>query len=175
MKICNKCHINKEDKEFHKDSSKNDGLNYYCKQCRKGYTSDKWVLLRLKEKCRVEKEWKRKQRYSNDIKYRVKKNLSRSFRSFFNGNKPCSIFHNYSLEEYVKHLELTMKPEYIGIELHIDHIIPQSLYNPENEEDVRKCWSPRNLRWLPAKENMSKSDSLDMSLIEDYDIADLLP
>ena len=39
---------------------------------------------------------------------------------------------------------------------HIDHIIPITMYDLKDNEDVAKCFHPLNLRWLPAEENISK-------------------
>jgi len=39
---------------------------------------------------------------------------------------------------------------------HIDHIIPISAYNLNDINEIIKCNHPLNLRWLPAKENLSK-------------------
>ena len=43
---------------------------------------------------------------------------------------------------------------------HIDHIIPISAYNLDDINEIKKCNNPFNLRWLRAKENMSKGDRI---------------
>jgi hypothetical protein len=60
---------------------------------------------------------------------------------------------------------------------HLDHIIPVSAYNFSSyeDEDFLKCWNFRNLRLIPASENIEKKDKLDKKLIEEYNIEDLLP
>ena len=73
-----------------------------------------------------------------------------------------------------EHLNSTKKPDW-GDDLHIDHIIPCSLFDHTNEEEIKKCWNWRNLRYLPAKENISKQNALDMDLVKSYGIEDLLP
>jgi len=79
-----------------------------------------------------------------------------------------------TIEFMQEHLNSTKKPDWDD-NLHIDHIIPSSLFDHTNEEEIKKCWNWRNLRYLPAKENTSKQDSLDMDLIKSYGIEDLLP
>ena len=79
-----------------------------------------------------------------------------------------------SIEFMKEHLNSTKKPNW-GDDLHIDHIIPSSLFDHTDEEKIKKCWNWRNLRYLPAKENLSKSDKLDMGLVKSYGIEDLLP
>lgn len=47
-------------------------------------------------------------------------------------------------------------------EIHIDHIIPQSVFNftkPEHE-DFKRCWSLKNLQPMWAKDNISKGARL---------------
>lgn len=43
------------------------------------------------------------------------------------------------------------------------------------EENIEKCWNPRNLRLFPAKDNISKGNNLDYGLIAKHNIFDLLP
>jgi hypothetical protein len=54
----------------------------------------------------------------------------------------------------------------------VDHIIPCCLYNLEDVEEVAKCFSKYNLRWLPAKENSAKAGLLRQ---EDLEIVKTLP
>jgi len=77
-----------------------------------------------------------------------------------------------SIEELVDHLNKS-KPD-TDETLHIDHIIPKSLYSL-TEEDLTKCWNHANLRLIPASENLAKSDNLDMDLVRKYSIENLLP
>ncbi|GAJ03173.1 unnamed protein product, partial [marine sediment metagenome] len=44
-----------------------------------------------------------------------------------------------------------------------DHIVPIAVFNftrPEHT-DFKRCWDLSNLRLLPDKENMTKSDKID--------------
>ncbi|HUS49173.1 MAG TPA: HNH endonuclease signature motif containing protein [Candidatus Paceibacterota bacterium] len=43
---------------------------------------------------------------------------------------------------------------------HIDHIRPISSFDLTKEEEILKAWNPENLRWLPAKENLLKSNKI---------------
>lgn len=64
---------------------------------------------------------------------------------------------------------------YDSSQIHLDHICPASLYDLSKESEQLKCFNYRNLRLLDAKENLIKSNKLDMSLIKLYSIEDLLP
>ena len=123
-------------------------------------------------------EWERTRR-KNDEEFRIRRSLSNNFRHALNRigkTKNASIltYIGCTIEFMKEHLNSTKEPDW-GDGLHIDHIIPSSLFDHTNEEEVKKCWNWRNLRYLPAKENISKGDTLDMDLVKSYGIEDLLP
>jgi hypothetical protein len=123
-------------------------------------------------------EWQRN-RLKNDEQYRIRRNLSRNLLQTLKKigkTKNASIltYIGCSIEFMKEHLNSTKKPNW-GDDLHIDHTIPQSLFDHTNEEEIKKCWNWRNLRYLPAEENISKRDKLDMDLVKSYGIEDLLP
>lgn len=52
----------------------------------------------------------------------------------------------------------------------------EKIYKKVNEyKEFLKCWNYRNLRIIPALENLSKSDKLNIELVDKYNIKDLLP
>ena len=159
----NKEKIAKYNKQHHKDN----------KEYRNN-KSKKW-LQNNKEK---RNETKR-DRHKNDEQYRIRHNLSRRLWIVLNKigkTKTASIltYIGCTIEFMKEHLNSTKKPEW-GDDLHIDHIIPSSLFDHTNEEEIKKCWNWRNLRYIPAEENISKGDTLDMGLVKSYGIEDLLP
>lgn len=86
----------------------------------------------------------------------------------------------YSKEQLIERLKETMPigfsfEDYLNGKLHIDHIIPKSVYNFSVEDDFKKCWNLRNLRLLEDKKNLVKNDFVDLVLIEELGIKDLLP
>ena len=52
--------------------------------------------------------------------------------------------------------------DYLNGELHIDHIIPISLFNITGvkSKGFKKCWALENLRLLPKGENLRKGNKL---------------
>lgn len=73
----------------------------------------------------------------------------------------------YTLEDLIKRLKKTMPSGYsfkdcFNGKLHIDHRIPVSAFNFTKPEhiDFKRCWALRNLRLLPATENMEKGNRL---------------
>jgi hypothetical protein len=120
-----------------------------------------------------------KNRYKNDEQFRIRNKLSRLLRIALNKtgktkNASTLTYIGCSIEFMKEHLNSTKKPNW-GDDLHIDHIIPCASFDHTNEEEIKKCWNWRNLRYLPAEENKSKKDKLDMDLVKSYGIEDLLP
>ena len=95
----------------------------------------------------------------------------------------CMKYIDYTMEELKKHIEnqfenwMTWKNQGTTIKGYwqIDHIIPSSLYDWSDEEEIRKCWNLRNLRPLCSITNVSKYNNLIPNLIKKYQIKDLLP
>ena len=144
--------------------------------------------IKNKEKINKQKnEWK-KNKLKNDINYRVKNNVSKSIRESLNGRKngrKVEKILGYKIEEIKKALEEKFE-DWMGWDNYgntcgksktweIDHIIPISVYNFFDKNDIKKCWDLRNLRPLESKENASKSNFIDMELIKEHDIEHLLP
>lgn len=120
-----------------------------------------------------------KEKYQNNPVFRLEMNLRRNFRQRINknGNKFVD-FLSIPISEYLDYLSRDpLWEEYRAkkLDIHIDHIIPCSLYNFNDLQEIKKCWNPKNLRLLIAYENVSKGNKLDMALVEQYAIHDLLP
>jgi hypothetical protein len=69
----------------------------------------------------------------------------------------------YTVAQLTSHMQrqlpkgYSMQDFYTG-RLHIDHIVPKSLFDVTKPEEMRSCWGLPNLRPLPAKQNLSKND-----------------
>ena len=55
-----------------------------------------------------------------------------------------------------------------GIEWHIDHVIPISNFNLDNEDEVILCFNWRNTMPLSVKENLSKNNKIILSQVEQH-------
>lgn len=141
--------------------------------------------LKNKESINKKRNIYDKKRRSHDLDYRLKRNISSCFgrvikikinskdRTFFKYTEIEYIeYINYFKKNYKKELEdyLTSPKKWA-----IDHIIPCSLYNFTDLEEIKKCWNPRNLRIISKKENSDKKDNLIIELLIKHDIFDLLP
>ena len=128
----------------------------------------------------VIKKWKKnhpdyanqymKNRCKIDIKFNLNCKISKAIRISLNGNKAGRSWETlvgYTLTDLFKRLKKTLPKrytwqDYMKGELHIDHIIPIDAFNftrPEHT-DFKRCWALSNLRLLPAKENLIKSNNL---------------
>jgi len=198
-KTCSKCGKSKLLGEFPYHPGGKYGKNSKCKLCLRQYKQDskekisEWSRQYYQDnKEKINEygkqyrhdnresfnEWQRN-RLKNDEQYRIRRNLSHNLHHTLNKigkTKNASIltYIGCSIEFMKEHLNSTKKPDW-GDDLHIDHIIPSSLFDHTNEEEIKKCWNWRNLRYLPAEENMSKGGTLDMDLVKSYGVEDLLP
>jgi len=114
------------------------------------------------------------QRYKNKRKTDLKFNLNcrmgiaiwATLKSNKNGKRWEDLV-GYTVEDLKKRLQSTLPPhytwqDYIKGKLHIDHIIPISVFNFDNSNqiDFKNCWALSNLQLLPAKENLIKHNKL---------------
>ena len=61
-KVCTKCGVRKERSEYHKDSSRNDGITAYCKEC-KLKINNNWRINNPEKMLQSQRRTKRKLRY----------------------------------------------------------------------------------------------------------------
>lgn len=180
-RVCSKCgneyELNKEN--FYKDKTRKFGLSYICREC---------ALKKRKKQTLSQTEEDFERRRTRDrirrenVSFRLSKNFSRRIRYTINkGSSHCFDLVDYSFDDFLQRLEETLPQGFsiddYGTKLHLDHIIPVSVYNITSyeDEDFHKCWNIRNLRLLEASKNISKNNNLDMDLVKKYKIQDLLP
>jgi len=111
-----------------------------------------------------------KNKYKTNVKFNINFKIRIAINQSLKANK--NGYHwetlvGYNLDDLIKRLKKTMPKgydwkDYLNGELHIDHKIPISAFNftkPEHA-DFKRCWALKNLRLLPAKENISKGNKL---------------
>ena len=131
-----------------KDNPKKDALIY---RIRYKYDTEFNLAERLRNQLT-----KQKKKYPN-LDYAVRQSVSK------NQNTKYLDILGYTKEELKNHLEkqftkdMTWKAFRNG-DIHIDHIKPQSLFNLQDINDVKKCWSLSNLQPLWAADNLAKSN-----------------
>ena len=115
-------------------------------------------------------QW-RKNNHRTDLKFNLNDRMRRAINHSLKGNKNGRHWETlvgYTLDDLVKRLKKTMPEgygwqDYLKGKLHIDHIIPVSVFNFDKPEDIdfQNCWALNNLQLLPARENIIKSNKLD--------------
>jgi len=172
VKRCIKCNIEKPFDSYKINLRSDDKLFSICKEC---MPVSQWTIEKQRESCRkyaknhVDKmrmKWK-------GLNYRLRHNISKRI-------KDSLIPHNMNKEHKTikligctilflkKWLEFNfvagMNWENYG-KWHIDHVKPCKSYNLENIDEQLKCFNWTNLQPLWAIDNIKKSGTVDIDLI----------
>lgn len=181
---CKKCRAEKDKKYRSKNLEKILSVKKKYYEENKEDILYKCKIYRNKRENKDRRNALRKEQYNNDEKTKLKRNM-RSIISRKVRTKENSTFESlgYSIDDLINslHERFENKDKFkeclLSSDYHIDHIIPDNLYNYESteDEDFKKCWSYRNLRLIRAENNLSKNTEIDFNLIDYYGIEDLLP
>ena len=105
-----------------------------------------------------------------DLKFNLNSKIKTAINFSLRGNKLGGSWETilgYTLNDLIKRLYKTMPEgycwqDYLNGKLHVDHIIPKSVFNYAKPEhtDFKRCWALSNLQLLPARENIIKSNHL---------------
>lgn len=112
-----------------------------------------------------QRDYMRRELKKYPLFYRIKGNINSALKAYSIVKAKSIKRYGIFIDKIVKHLTKEAKAlgyTYKDIKdyFHIDHIIPISYYNLNNEKDIAKCWNCLNLRWLPVKENISRGNKL---------------
>ena len=141
--------------------------------------SKQWAKNNPEKINKANKKWQKnpekrnnyeRNRRRTDLKINLNHRISIAIGLSLKGNKAGRHWEDlvgYNLTDLIKRLNKTIPigytwKDYLNGDLQIDHKIPKSVFNftrPEHT-DFKKCWALSNLRFLPAKENLIKSNHL---------------
>jgi len=147
----------------------------YMKQYRKNNIENtknnykKWVENNPEKNLKRHRQWMDMKR-KTDLMFNLNCNIRKAMWRALKGNKAGRHWEDlidYNLKDLYKRLKKTIPEgytwqDYLESKLHIDHIIPISVFNftkPEHT-DFKRCWALDNLRLLPAEENLRKNNKL---------------
>jgi hypothetical protein len=187
QKMCSKCGTIKSNKEYYKSNYTTDLLDTQCKIC----VNFRHNINRHKEDPQIrrerEKRWREKnpekmrEKYRKQylkLNYKLKNNLSRRVRSALVGKGTkssntvkllgCSVleFKNWLEYQFIENMNWDNYGK-SGI-WEIDHVIPCSSFDLNNEEDQRKCFHWSNMRPLLSTENSIKSNKINDEIISEH-------
>ena len=150
---------NKEKRDEYNRQWRENNPEYYKKYCKEIIYSDK------PRNCYLRK------RNKTDLKYNLNHRMGNAIFKALKGNKngrKWETLIGYSLNNLIRRLKKTMPEgytwaDYLEGKLHLDHIIPKSVFNYDTPEhpDFKHCWALNNLQLLPAKENIIKDVKLE--------------
>jgi len=165
--IENKEIIKKQHKQWRKDNiekQKENNRQYYIKNRERLLRASKQWYENNRRKKIQGLSLKRKTDLKSNINNRVASGIRTSLRNNKCGRHWEKLV-GYTLSDLIKRLRKTLPKGYTWQECHIDHIIPKSAFNYTKPEhpDFKRCWALKNLRLLPAKENLIKNAKLNRS------------
>ena len=107
-----------------------------------------------------------KNRFKTNIQHKIRNNMGRLIRDRLVKKTKKGSFRNmdYTVKELKEHLEKQfddkMNWDNYGSYWHVDHIVPDSwfTYETENDEQFKQAWALSNLQPLSAKENIRKGN-----------------
>ena len=158
--------VSKSAKRYHGKNRDN-----ILKYKREYYKNNKDKSLKYSQNHRKEKNEYNKNKRKTDLRLSLNHKISTLMRMALKGNKNgwhWETLVGYTLIDLIKRLNKTMPKnytwqDYLDGKLHIDHIVPISVYNFTKPEhiDFKRCWGLSNLRLLPAEENLRKNSKLE--------------
>ena len=164
---CNDCNIIKNITEFYK------GIKICCictsSKRREKYANDEEYRNRVINETLKYKKGKPEsqvQKLKTTIRCRISSILKNK-----NKTKTTSEYLGCSRDEYIKWLlcnNNNYNLENRGLEWHIDHVIPLSRFNLDNEEEQKLAFNWRNTTPLSVKENLKKGNKIIKEQIEQH-------
>jgi len=178
MRICVKCHAEKDEVEFYKQSNTKDGLQRYCKLCSKDhkhlwYQNNKekeldniraYQLLNKEHIAKKHYEYVRL-RKKNDINFKLAYIVRGRLNKVIHKTKDHSAIDSLgcSVSELKQHLESKFQfnmtwANYGFYGWHIDHIKPLSSFDLSDPEQFKQACHYTNLQPLWATDNLRKGN-----------------
>lgn len=132
----------------------------------------KWIEEHSDEYNEYMKKYQR-ERYRNNIDYKIKTLLNARIRSCLIKSKPTLDFIGCDFIQFREWIEFQfdehMNWSNIGTYWHIDHVKPCASFDFQNDEDIKECFKWSNLRPLEKRENSSKGSKVIPTLIYEHE------
>ena len=176
LKLCNHCDEWLPLENFSKNKNSKDGKAFKCKSCQSEYHT-KWRTEINREGYNAYMRNYFQQRREEDPVFRVISSLRTRLCNVVKGkqNATNQRFTSRTMEylgcteQFFKswlqyQFDDEMNWNNFGSYWHVDHVLPVSMFNHEDEEAKNICWNWANLRPLEASKNHEKSNKIDFNL-----------
>ncbi len=182
-KRCSKCDILQPLNNYSWRNKSKKLKSSYCKKCEKQKREQRkeknkeyfkeWYETNKAKKINSTNKNKYLDFSKKDANFILKKNIYNNISNcILNNEELPQNFLNYTIKElkkYLKKFEVDLNK--VNQQWYIGHYIHSANYNFFNEEDIKKCWSLRNIFVCFNKQ----SEKIDMKLVREKEIEDLLP
>ena len=160
MKRCANCKIEKRISEFNKTSYTKDKIHYYCRLC------DILKCLQWEKNNRGYRKKYWKEKYTNDISFKLAKNLRTRLRQALlqqltNKKSKTEELLGISFSEFKKYIEFLMSPEMSWQLVELDHIQTLSSFDLTDPEQLREAALYTNIQPLLKSDNRKKGSKID--------------
>jgi hypothetical protein len=158
-KMCKKCFQIKELKEFNSNNRTRDGYYSCCRNCYNFDQRQRQTTPQFKE---YRNQFMKEKREENES-FRISCNLRSRLYSSLKGNPKAGTTKELTglpNDKLLKWLEFNKSSDVTDKKPHIDHLLPCKSFDLSNPEEQKICFHWRNLRYMNAKENISKSAKL---------------
>lgn len=199
MKICNKCNIEKDNSDFYKKKGKcKQCISVYNKNYIRSEEGKKAKKLSDKKYYKLNKDAmylkyrdnknqyrrqyykknkllifeKEKQRYKNDVQFRLSKIYRNRMNSYIKGENNKMDYLHCNLSEFREFIEIQftndMSWDNQGTIWELDHVIPVSKFNLEIQEHKNTCFHWCNYKPIPKSDNKKKSNKIIDNMIKEH-------
>lgn len=178
-KICNTCGINKSIAEFKPTARSQDGHYHKCNACWKPREWNKEKQKRSEKKYCDKNKSKLQAKWKNDgqkLNRKIKSRLSNRIKYAF---KASSLKKDSKTMDYLgcSHAHLKKWFEFLFVDgmtwdtmgdWHIDHVVPCASFDLTKEDDIKQCFSWKNIRPCWAVENLEKGSLTIPEVVESH-------
>ena len=160
FKKCYRCEIIQVIENFNKDKNKKDGLNSFCKLCRKKYYNENLVKIKkYNEQNKERRNLYLKNKRETDVNFRLISNIrSRIYKSLRGLTKQSSSrdILGIDIDLYRKWIEFQFTPEMNWSNIEIDHVKAICLFDISDDEQLKEAFNWKNTQPLLKKIHQKK-------------------
>lgn len=179
IKKCTKCLIDKDLSFYRINRKSSDNFTHICVDClpKNNWTREKQQISEKKYRLNNPEKIKEKfKKYSSSINYRIRQSIHSRlvellFKDKISKKNKTFTYIGCDINYFKKWLECQfvdgMTWNNYG-EWHLDHVKPCSSYNLTNETEIKECFNWKNYQPLWKKDNMSKSNKININYIEQH-------